>query len=217
MSSDHARREPRFSTRRLDVLLQETVGIPANISGPRIGPCPAFVVGDASRLAKVVAVAAFKFETSVIAAIPVDRGLNRTVAGLDDAGAAHSRNAAIVLHAPRHAVLQPTDGGSGSIAWVVEAPGPTAPVPFTGQRAIRRIARGQDQAQVVATGTIKIRLRVGPPHGGSGRKNSECHQTPNEQAASPHSQCFQPIGLARIFAPSFDRHEPVPRMNGGPA
>jgi hypothetical protein len=35
-----------------------------------------------------------------------------------------------------------------------------------------------------------------------------------EQAASPHSQCFQLIGLARIFAAPFDRHEPVPRMNG---
>src|SRR5271169_3535593 len=55
---------------------------------------------------------------------------------------------------------------------------------------------------------------MGRAHGGCGRKKSHRHQTPTEQAASPHSRCFQLIGLARIFGASFDRHEPVPRMNG---
>src|SRR5229473_7546941 len=137
----HARDEPGLAPRRLDFLFQEAVGGFSGISRPRIGPGPALVVAGAGRLALIVAVAAFQFETAIIAAGPVDRGLDRAIARFDHAGAAHAGDAAIVLGARRHVALEPADRAAGDVGRVVEAPGPAPPVALAYQRAIRRIAR----------------------------------------------------------------------------
>src|SRR5450631_4347160 len=105
----HARDEPGLALRRLDFLFQEAVGGFSGIARPRIGPGPALVVAGAGRLAFVVAVAAFQFETAIIATGPIDRGFDRAVARFDHAGAAHARDAAIVLGARRHVALEPAD------------------------------------------------------------------------------------------------------------
>src|ERR1700722_5435003 len=98
----HARDKTGPAPRRLDFLFQETVRVFAGISRPGIAPGPTFVVAGAGRLAGFVALAFFQFETVVVAAGPVDRGLDRPVARLDHAGAAHAGDTAGVLGARRH-------------------------------------------------------------------------------------------------------------------
>src|SRR5882724_6692879 len=188
MLPHHARDKPRLAPRWLDVLFQKAVSIFSGISRPCIGPGPAFVVASASRLAGFVAVTPLEVEIAVIPAEPVNRGLDRSIARFDHAGAAHARDAAIILDARRHAVLQPADRTARDIARIVEAPGPATPVPFAHQRAIRRIAGGHRRAQIVAARTIEIGLGIGRPQARGGRKQSERHQTRPDQAASPHSR-----------------------------
>src|SRR6202795_4040308 len=130
----HARDEPGLAPRRLDFLFQEAVRGFSGIARPRIGPGPALVVAGAGRLAFVVAVAAFHFETAIIAAGPVDRGFDRAGARFDHAGVAHARDAAIVLGARRHVALEPADRAAGDIGRVVEAPGPAPPGALAYQR-----------------------------------------------------------------------------------
>src|ERR1700722_1430775 len=127
----HARDKSRLAARRLDVLFQKAVRFFSDIASPRKGPCPAFIVAGAGRLTGFIALAAFEVETAIVAAEPVDRGLDRAVARLDHAGAAHARDAADILDAGRHAILEPADSTAGRVTWIVEAPGPAAPVPFT--------------------------------------------------------------------------------------
>src|SRR5262245_8117587 len=115
---------------------------PADIAGSREGPGAAFAVGGAGRLAVLLTLAALDVETSVVAARPVDRGLLGKAARLDHAGAAHARDAAIVLHAGRHIALQPAHGAGHGIGWIIEAPGVTATVALAQQGAIGGIARG---------------------------------------------------------------------------
>src|SRR5260370_25817505 len=103
----HARDEPGLGPRGLDVFFQKAMRGSSDISRPRIGPGPAFVVAGASRLAGIVAFAAFEFEIAVIAAEPVDRIFLGRAARFDDAGAAHARDAAIVLSARSHVALHP--------------------------------------------------------------------------------------------------------------
>src|SRR6202051_1698784 len=136
----HARGKPGLVPRRLYFLLQEAVRFLSDIPRPRIGPGPAFVVVGTGGLADLVALTAFQGEAAVIAAGPVDRGFDRAVARLHHAGAAHARDAAIVLHPRRHAALQPAHRAAGDIGRVVETPCPAAPVALAYQRAIRRIA-----------------------------------------------------------------------------
>src|ERR1700732_1459878 len=186
MLPHHAGGKPRLAPRRLDILLQEAVSVFSDISRPRIGPGPAFIVAGASRLAGFVAVAPLEVETAVITAEPVNRGLDRSIARLDHAGAAHARDAAIIRDAGRHAVLQPADRTAGGIAWIVEAPRPATPVPLAHQRTIRRITCGHRRTQIIATRTVEIGLGTGRSHGCGGRKKCERHQTRPEQAASPH-------------------------------
>src|ERR1700733_1967913 len=47
MLPDHAGGEAGFPPRRLDFFLQKSVRLPADIPPARIGPGPAFIVGDA--------------------------------------------------------------------------------------------------------------------------------------------------------------------------
>src|SRR5205823_14239102 len=88
--SHHPRDKSGLAPRRLDILSQEAMRCPSNISGPRIGPGPAFVVGDASRLAGLITLTALDFEIPVIAAEAIDRSLDRSVARLHHSGAAHA-------------------------------------------------------------------------------------------------------------------------------
>src|SRR5713226_2160025 len=156
----HARDEPGLAPRRLDFLFQEAVRGFSGISRPRIGPGPALVVAGAGRLALIVAVAAFQFETAIIAAGPVDRGLDRAIARFDHA--------------------------AGDVGRVVEAPGPAPPVALAYQRAIRRIARLHRRTLIIAARPIEIGLSVRRSRGGDGRQKGERHQTRPEQAATPH-------------------------------
>src|SRR4051794_9653708 len=103
----HAGNEARLAARRLDILFQETVRVAADIAGPCKGPGAALVVGGAGGLAGLVAFLAVQVEITVIAAEAVDRGFGRTDRLLDHAGAAHAGDAAIVLGARGHIVLQP--------------------------------------------------------------------------------------------------------------
>src|SRR5439155_11240995 len=68
----HPRNKPGPAPRRLDFLFQETMGFPADIAGPDIGPGPAFIVAGAGRLAKVIAFAAFQLKILVVAAGAID-------------------------------------------------------------------------------------------------------------------------------------------------
>src|SRR5450755_2184909 len=124
----HARGEPGPAPRRLDFLFQKAVRGFSGISRPRISPGPALVVAGAGRLALIVAVAAFQFETAIIAAGPVDRGFDRAIARFDHAGAAHTGDAAIVLGPRRHVAFEPAHRAAGNIGRVVEAPGPAPAV-----------------------------------------------------------------------------------------
>src|SRR5260370_39089872 len=101
----------------------------ADIAGARIGPGPAFVVLGAGRLAGLIALVALQPEILVIAAEPVDRKFLDGVARFDHAGAAHARDAAIILDARRHAVLEPAHRAAGVIGRVVESPRPPPTVP----------------------------------------------------------------------------------------
>src|SRR6266481_3643663 len=154
----HARDEPGLAPRRLDVFFQEAVRILSDISRPRIGPGTAFVVVDTGRLAGIVAVAAFQTEIAVVAAQPVDRNFLGAVARLDHAGAAHARDAAIVLGAHRHVALEPTHRAAGDVGRVVEAPRPAAPVALAHQRTIRRVPGRDRRTRIIATRTIEIGL-----------------------------------------------------------
>src|SRR4051812_25833495 len=153
-----SRTEAGLATRWLDVLLQEAMRCLADITRPGIGPRPAFVFGGAGLLAGVVVLAVFQFETAVVPAQPIDRGLDRRGSGLDDARAANSGHTAIVLDPCRYRVLEPADGPRRRIGRVVEAPGPAAPVPFAHHRAIRGIAGADRRTQIVAAGTVEIGL-----------------------------------------------------------
>jgi len=166
---------------------------------PGKGPGPASVVGGASSLADLVAISPLEFETAVIAAVAVDRGLDRVIARFDHACTAHAGDTAIVGDARRNAVFQPANGDPRGVARIVEAPRPTAPVPFAHKRTFRRIARGHRQTHVIATRPIKIGLGEGRFRGRCRCNKSERHQTRPEQAAYPHSRCFQVIGLTRIL------------------
>src|SRR4029453_1358497 len=110
----------------------------AGIARPRIGPGAAFVVGGASGLAGVVAVAGLEVEILVVAAEAVDRGFDGLGAPLDHAGAAHARDTAITLHARRHVALEPAHRAAGDIGRIVEAPGPATAVAFAHQPPIGR-------------------------------------------------------------------------------
>src|SRR5689334_2857419 len=100
----------------------------SDIAGPREGPGAAFVVGGAGRLADFVILAALDVEAFVVAARAIDRGLLGKAARLHHAGAAHARDAAIVLHARRHIALQPAHRAGHGIGRIIEAPGVAAAV-----------------------------------------------------------------------------------------
>src|SRR4051794_6217361 len=136
----HAGRKPRLPSRRLDLFFQETMRFLPGISGARVGPGTALVVGRTGRLAGIVALASLKIETLVVAAGTVDRGFDRAVSWLDDTGAAHAGDAAIILGAFRHTVLEPANRAGDDIARIVEAPGPATAVSPAYQRAIGGIA-----------------------------------------------------------------------------
>src|SRR5437899_7643384 len=125
------------------------MGFPADVSGPGKGPGPAFIVGGAGRLAKVVAFAAFQLKTLVVAPGAIDGSLNGSVARLDDAGAAHAGDAASFRHALRHVALEPAHRPTGNVGRITERPGPAAAVALACQRAIRRVARNDRRAQIV--------------------------------------------------------------------
>src|SRR5581483_6800239 len=112
-----------------------TVSVPAEISRPRVGPGAAFKVADTGRLADFLSFTALELESSIIAPRAIDRGLHRAVARLDHPGPAHARDAAIVAHAGRHAVLQPADRHMGGVTRVTETPGAATPVALADQRA----------------------------------------------------------------------------------
>src|SRR5260370_28954069 len=114
----HARDDPGLAPRGLDVFFQKAACVFSDISRPRIGPGPAFVVAGASRLAGIVAFAALEFEIAVIAAESVDRNFLGRAARFDHAGAAHARDAAIVLSARRHVALQPAQRAAGGVSRV---------------------------------------------------------------------------------------------------
>src|SRR5450631_1731144 len=183
----HARDKSGLAARRLDVFFQEAVRAFFDVSRPRIGPGPTLVVVDTGGLAGFVALAVVQSEIAVVAAEPVDRGFDRAVARLDHAGAAHARDAAIILGAGRDSALQPAYRATSSIGRVVEAPGPAASVALAHQRTIGRIARGDRRALIVAARTIEIGLRLRRPRGASRHQKGERHDTRPEQAASPHS------------------------------
>src|SRR3984957_9716958 len=183
----HARDKPGLVPRRFYFLLQEAVRFLADITRPRIGPGPAFVVVGTGGLADLVALAAFQGETAVIAAGPVDRGFDRAVARLHHAGAAHTRDAAIVLHPRRHAALQPAHRAAGDIGRVVEAPCPAAPVALAYQCAIRRIRPGERRTRIIGARTVKIGLRLRLSRGHGEGQKSRYRQTRREQGGSPHT------------------------------
>src|SRR5450631_436065 len=99
----------------------------ALIARPRIGPGAAFVVVGAGGLAGLLALI-FQSEIAVVAAEAVDRGFDRAVLRLDHAGAAHAGDAAIVLGAGRHGILQPAHRAAGGIGRIGKGPGPAAAV-----------------------------------------------------------------------------------------
>src|SRR6185437_16089043 len=76
---------------------------------------------------------------------------------------------------------------------IVETPGSAASIPFAHQRTVGRIARGYRRTLIVTAWPIEIGLRLGWPIGGHGSEDNKCPQTRQEQAASPHTQCFQPV------------------------
>src|ERR1700751_3234006 len=78
----HARGKSRLAARWLDILFQKTVRVLADIARPRIRPGAALVVGGAGRLAALFALAALDLKALIIAARPVDRGLQRRTARL---------------------------------------------------------------------------------------------------------------------------------------
>src|SRR5689334_8625552 len=127
----------------------------ADIAGARIGPGAALVVGGAGRLAGLLALALLDLKTLVVAAGAVDRGFVGAVSELDHAGAAHARDAAIVLHAGRHAALEPAHRADRGIDRVVEAPGMASPVALAEQRAILGIARGHRGRHVVGARPVE--------------------------------------------------------------
>src|SRR5258708_6710193 len=122
MLPHHARDKSRLAPRRLDFLFQKAMRVFSDVSAPRIGPGPASIVAGARGPAGFIALAAFELETVVVAAEPVDRGLDRPVARFDHSGPAHARDAATILDACRYAALQPAYCAAGSIARIVEAP-----------------------------------------------------------------------------------------------
>src|ERR1700739_2381944 len=126
MLPHHARDKSRLAPRRLYFLFQKAMRVLSDISPARIGPGPASIVAGASRLADFVALAAFELETLVVAAEPVDRGFARPIVRFDHSGSAHARDAATIRDAGRYAALQPADCAAGSIARIVETPGPAA-------------------------------------------------------------------------------------------
>src|SRR5438552_9215836 len=132
----------------------------SDISGPRIGPGAAFVVGGACRLAGIVAVAALEFEITVVAAEAVDRSFLSAAARFHHAGAAHARDATIILGAHRHVAFQPADRAAGNFGRVVETPGPATPVALAHQGTLRRIARGDQRTVIIAPRTIEIGLSL---------------------------------------------------------
>src|SRR5260370_16204012 len=98
----------------------------ADIAGARIGPGPAFVVIGAGRLAGLIALVALQPEILVIAAEPVDRKFLDGIARFHHAGAAHARDAAIILDARRHAVLDPAYRAARAIGRAIKTPRPAA-------------------------------------------------------------------------------------------
>src|SRR5260370_22932314 len=122
----------------------------ADIAGARIGPGPAFVVLGAGRLAGLIALVALQPEILVIAAEPVDRKFLDGVARFDHAGAAHARDAAIILDARRHAVLEPAHRAAGVIGRVVETPRPAAAGAPAHPRPIHPLAEPDPRTLLVA-------------------------------------------------------------------
>src|SRR5215475_5121093 len=152
----HSRNKSGPAPRWLDVLLQQTARFLAEIALADIGPGPALVVGGAGGLAGLVALAPLGIEAAVVAAGPVDRGLDSAIARLDDACAAHAGNAAIVLHPSRHRALEPAHRAVAGIARIVETPGAATPVMLAEQRAIGGITGRDRLVRIVAAGTVEI-------------------------------------------------------------
>src|SRR5665213_2705756 len=183
----HARNNPGAAARRLYVLFQETVRLFADVSRAGKSPGAAFVVVGAGRLAGLVVFAILQRVIAVVAAGAVDRGFDRTVARLDDAGAAHAGTTAIILDAGRHAILQPAHRAAGDIGRIVEAPRPAAPVALAHQRAIGGIPRGDGRVLIVAARAVEIGLGQRRRRGHGDRQQCGYQQTRPEQAASPHT------------------------------
>src|SRR5438105_765366 len=105
------------------------------VARSRVGPGAALVVGGAGGLAGLVALIAFELEILVVAAEAVDRGFDRAVPGLDDTGTAHAGDAARVLHAWRHAALEPAHRAGAHVGRIVETPGAAVAVALAHQGA----------------------------------------------------------------------------------
>ena len=175
----HARDKPGLAPRRLDLLFQEAMRVPADIARPRIGPGPAFVVGGAGGLAGLVALAALEFEIACsrrrsgrsrfrprrCAARPRRRRARRRRSNCP------GTRAGTLLFSQHTAPLV-------DVGRIAEAPGPAAPVALAHQRAIGGIARGDRRTLIVAAGTVEIGLRQRRPRGRDGRQT---------RRASPHT------------------------------
>src|SRR6266700_2174830 len=184
--SHHAGTESGLAPRRLDFLLQETMRLLADISGPRKGPGATLVLGVAGRLADLIAVAGLEFETAEVAAGPVDRGLDRPVSRLDHARAADTGDAAFVLHPSRHRAFEPADRTGGRVGRVVEAPGPAAPVALAQHRTVSGVPRFDRRTQIVSAGTVEIGLGVRLSRAQDGRKARHDQENDADQPHLPH-------------------------------
>src|SRR5271168_3470535 len=81
----------------------------AYIAGTDIGPGAALRLALASRRAGCARTVRGRIEVPVIAAAAIDAEFKILGHRLVDAGAAHAGNAAVALHARRHALLEPAD------------------------------------------------------------------------------------------------------------
>src|SRR5437762_4290574 len=79
---DNARNAARFAPRRLDLVFEKAARGRPEITGTRIGPGAAFVVGVARRLAGLAVGIRGDREVAVIPALPVDGELGGFVARL---------------------------------------------------------------------------------------------------------------------------------------
>jgi hypothetical protein len=181
--SHHSGNAAWLTQRPGDVVLEITDRRRTDIAGSHVGPGATALLRLARLPAALAASIVGQIKVPIVAAVAIDAEFDRLATGLDDAGAAHARDAACRCHPWHDPGFEPADGVGAFGGGIGEGPGATARVPLTARGALGGIAGSHWEAGIVPAGSVEADLSPGRRAGHEQQQKTDTQPEPN----APHA------------------------------